>query len=169
MYKIIGADGKEYGPISSEVLRQWIAEGRANAQSKVLPEGATEWKTIVELPELSSPLPGAVPPPGSAPAPISLAPVPRNNSYAVAGLTLGILSLTVGVCCCYGLPFSVPGIICSSIALSQIKNDPFNQHGKGLAVAGLVLSILSICLGTLLLILGVALGTPDMMRRFRRL
>ena len=169
MYKIIGADGNEYGPITSEVLRQWITEGRANAQTKVLPEGTTEWKTIAEMPELSSLLPGVVPPPGIAPAPISIAPVPRNNSYAVAGLTLGILSLTVGVCCCYGLPFSVPGIICSSIALSQIKNDPLNQHGKGLAVAGLVLSILSICLGTVLLILGVALGTPDMMRRFRRL
>jgi len=40
MYKIIGADGKEYGPIPAEQLREWIAEGRANAQTKVLPEGA---------------------------------------------------------------------------------------------------------------------------------
>ena len=41
MYKIIGADGKEYGPITSEQLRQWMAEGRANLQTRVLPEGAT--------------------------------------------------------------------------------------------------------------------------------
>jgi uncharacterized membrane protein len=52
MYKIIGADGKEYGPITTEQLRQWVAEGRANAQTKVLPEGATEWKSLAEFPEL---------------------------------------------------------------------------------------------------------------------
>ena len=28
MYKIIGADGKEYGPISAEQLRQWLNEDR---------------------------------------------------------------------------------------------------------------------------------------------
>ncbi len=38
MYKIIGADGKEYGPVTSEQVRQWITEGRANAQTKVQPE-----------------------------------------------------------------------------------------------------------------------------------
>ena len=173
MYKIIGSDNKEYGPISTEVLRQWIAEGRANGQTKVLPEGATEWKTIAEVPELAALLnvttaPAAAPGPISAPAPISLPPVPRNNSMAVAGLTLGILGLTLGLCCCYGLPFSVPGIICSTIALSQIKRDPM-QQGKNLAIAGLILSILSIALGALLLALGIALSTPDMLRRIRRL
>jgi hypothetical protein len=39
MYKIIGADGKEYGPITADQLRAWIVEGRANAQTKVLMEG----------------------------------------------------------------------------------------------------------------------------------
>jgi len=52
MYKIIGADGKEYGPITLAQLKQWVVEGRANAQTKVLPEGATEWKTLAEFPEL---------------------------------------------------------------------------------------------------------------------
>ena len=168
MYKIIGADGKEYGPITIEVLRQWIAQGRANGQSKVLPEGATEWKTVAELPELA-PLLTAPPATIAAPGPISLAPVPRNNSFAVAGLTLGILGLTLGLCCCYGLPFSVPGIICSIVALNQIKNDPLVQQGRNLAIAGLILSILSILLGGLLLALGVALSTPDMIRRIQRL
>lgn len=168
MYKIIGADGKEYGPITIEVLRQWIAQGRANGQSKVLPEGATEWKTIAELPELATVL-TAPPATITAPGPISLAPVPRNNSFAVAGLTLGILGLTLGLCCCYGLPFSVPGIICSIVALNQIKNDPSVQQGRNLAITGLILSILSILLGGLLLALGVALSTPDMIRRIQRL
>ncbi len=168
MYKIIGADGKEYGPIAVEVLRQWLAEGRANGQTKVLPEGATEWKSVAEVTELAQLL-GSALAPAPAPGPISISATPRNNSLAVAGMTLGILAVTLGVCCCYGLPFSVPGIICSSIALSQIKKDPFTQQGKGLAIAGLILCILSVFLGALLLVLGVALSTPDMIRRIQKL
>lgn len=170
MYKIIGADGKEYGPISLEVLRQWVAEGRANGQTRILPEGGTEWKTIAEVPELSS-LPGSTPAiPAATPATLSVpAAAPRNNSLAVAGLTLGIISLTLGLCCCYGFPFSIPGIICSSIGLSQIKKDPLREQGKNLATVGLILSILSIVLGVLLLVFAVSLGSPDMLRRIRRL
>ena len=41
MYKIIGADLKEYGPVSVEQLRQWISEGRVNAQTKVQAADAT--------------------------------------------------------------------------------------------------------------------------------
>ena len=167
MYKIIGADGKEYGPISLEVLRQWIAEGRANGETRVLPEGSTDWKTIAEVPELK-PVVAAISAPASAPATISLPALPRNNSYAVAGLTLGILALTLGLCCCYGFPFSIPGVICSTIALNQIKQDPTEQ-GRGLAIAGLVLSILSIVLGIGLLIFAVSFSGPEMWRRFRRL
>jgi hypothetical protein len=71
MYRIIGADGNQYGPISTEQLRQWIAEGRANAQTKVLAEGTTEWKSLAEFPEFfgpttASPTPGAPPPPPTA-------------------------------------------------------------------------------------------------------
>ena len=57
MYKIIGADGKEYGPITVDQLKQWIAQGRANQQTKVLADGATEWKTLADIPELAAALP----------------------------------------------------------------------------------------------------------------
>lgn len=52
-YRIIGADGKEYGPITAEQVRQWITEGRANAYTKIRLEGATEWKTVSELTEFA--------------------------------------------------------------------------------------------------------------------
>src|SRR5512141_655481 len=98
MYKIIGADGKEYGPATAEALRQWIAEGRANAQTKVLPEGATEWRTLGDLPDFAAVLAAmAGPLPSLAPLPVSAA--PKNNSLAVAGLVLGLLSITCGLCC----------------------------------------------------------------------
>lgn len=73
MYRIIGDDGKEYGPVTVEQIKQWVAEGRANAQTRVLAEGAVEWRTLAELPELDASFPfapvtaptvvaGAVPP-----------------------------------------------------------------------------------------------------------
>jgi uncharacterized membrane protein len=88
---------------------------------------------------------------------------------AVMGMVMGILSITCGMCCCYGLPFNVLGIIFSLVALAQIGNDPQSQQGRPLAIAGLVLSILSLVLSALLLILGFALSTPDIVRRFHRL
>jgi len=38
-YKIIGADGLEYGPVSAEQIRQWMAEGRVNSKTKLQAEG----------------------------------------------------------------------------------------------------------------------------------
>jgi hypothetical protein len=53
MYKIIGADGKEYGPVTAEQLKQWSADGRANQQTQIRAEGETVWKTVGEIPELA--------------------------------------------------------------------------------------------------------------------
>jgi len=66
MYRIIGADQKEYGPISAEQLRAWIAEGRANGQTSVWAEGATDWKPLVAYPEFADSLGAA--PVGATPA-----------------------------------------------------------------------------------------------------
>jgi hypothetical protein len=66
MYKIIGADGKEYGPVSVEQLQQWLNEGRVNLQTRVLAEGATDWKNLGDVPELTGIAPVAAAPPGFA-------------------------------------------------------------------------------------------------------
>lgn len=168
MYRIIGADGREYGPATVDQVREWIAEGRVNAQTRALVEGAALWKPLVEylefaplLARLASPLP--------TPGPISITPTPRTNSMAMAGLVMGILSITCGMCCCYGLPFNVLGIVFSLVALAQIRNDPLSQQGRPLAIAGLVLSLLSIVLVALMLTLGLALSTSDIMRKVHRL
>ena len=52
MYKILGGDGKEYGPVSAQQLRDWVREGRANALTQVKAEGATQWQALSSLPEL---------------------------------------------------------------------------------------------------------------------
>ena len=59
MYKIIGADQKEYGPVTAEQLRQWLAEGRVNARTLVQAEGAPEWKTLSAFTEFADILPSS--------------------------------------------------------------------------------------------------------------
>lgn len=167
MYKIIGADGREYGPVTADQVQSWIAEGRVNAQTNVLAEGAAQWKPLSGYSEFAPMLARAIPP-LPAPRPISVAPAPRNNSMAVLGLVMGVLSITCGMCCCYGVPFNVLGIIFSLVALAQIQNDPQSHQSRPLAIAGLVLSILSLVASALMLILGFALRTPDILHKWHR-
>lgn len=150
-YKIIGADGRPYGPVSVEQLRQWIAEGRANAQTQTLAEGAAEWKPLGVLPELAGHFAPSVPPTISPP---SYRPVPKTNSYAMAGLIFGILAF---LCCCKVL-FGTLGIVFSLIGLSQINQQPQSYEGRGIAIAGLVLSILSLLLAFIFIMIAVATG-----------
>ena len=56
-YKIIGTDLMEYGPVSAEQVRQWIAEGRVDSQTKLQAEGAGEWRRLTEVPEFAAALP----------------------------------------------------------------------------------------------------------------
>ena len=93
MYKIIGADGKEYGPVSVDQLKQWITEGRLNMQSKVLPDGTTEWKTVAEVPELATAIPAPMASLGS-----SMGAVPNTvaASDMVAGPAIGLM-VTAGL------------------------------------------------------------------------
>ena len=94
MYTIIGADGREYGPVTIGQLRQWVSEGRANAQSPVFAAGAPEWKPLGTLPEFAGQF-APLKPPVIGPLPGVAAPErPRKTSpFALAGLICGILSL----------------------------------------------------------------------------
>ena len=64
-YKIIGADQKEYGPVSGDQVRAWITEGRVNGQTSVWTDGATEWKPLAAFPEFADNLRAT---PSAAPA-----------------------------------------------------------------------------------------------------
>src|SRR5579871_698316 len=70
MYKIIGVDQNEYGPVTGEQIRQWISEGRVNAQTRACLEGTQEWKPLGMFPEFgftASPLVENSPSTGTAP------------------------------------------------------------------------------------------------------
>ena len=53
MYKIIGGDGREYGPVTEAELRKWIAEGRLSAQSLAKAESDAEFRALATFPEFA--------------------------------------------------------------------------------------------------------------------
>jgi hypothetical protein len=80
---------------------------------------------------------------------------------AVAGLVLGIVSFVISFIPCVGLLAILPailGIIFSIIGISKAKT---TGQGKGMAIAGLILSILAIAWVPIyiLLIVGGAAAT----------
>jgi hypothetical protein len=108
MYKILGGDGKEYGPISADTLRQWISEGRANAQTQVQAEGTAGWTPLGQLAQFA-PLFNAPPPPaamlGAVPSDVKI------PNYLVQ-------SILVTLCCC--LPFGIAAIVFAAQVNSKI-------------------------------------------------
>ena len=137
MYRVLGADGKEYGPVTGEVLRRWITEGRANAQTKVKPEGGTDWQTLASVPEFEAALgvaAGALPPLPATPVEA------KTSGMAIASLVLGIL----GIC---GIT-ALAGLILGIISLVKINRSGGRLSGQGLAIAG-------ICVSGVMLLLGI--------------
>lgn len=94
MFKIIGSDGKQYGPIPVDTLRGWIKEGRANGQTLVQLDGTPEWKPLSAWVEFAADLHTPALPPliGYTSADVSA----RASSKVPAGIC-GILLGALGV------------------------------------------------------------------------
>ena len=150
MYKIIGADHVEYGPVTAGQLGEWIAQGRANAASLVLAEGAAEWKPLAAIPEFSAMLGSA------ATTPQIIRPNivrrPQTNSMAILGLIMGILAVLLGWCF-FNVIFSILGLIFSCVGLSQVKKSAGQETGRGMAIAGIILSSLGLVMGLVVFLL----------------
>jgi hypothetical protein len=144
MYKIVGADKKEYGPVSAEQLRGWISQGRANGLTLVSFEGGP-WKPLNTFAEFA-----AILSPPAASGPAYAYPVASSNSMAITGLVFSIL----GLLCC-GYIGAIIGIVFSSLGLSQIKKTPERfTTKKSVAVAGIALGIFDIVFYTVLYMSG---------------
>jgi len=162
MYKLIGADQKEYGPVSADQLRQWLHEGRVNGQTKIQAADTTEWKTLAEFPEFAALLPKAPPPPLPSARPLPIAPLPPksgNSTMAVWAMILGIMS----VLCCQIL--GPVAIVLGAVALSNLKSHP-EMTGRGFAITGIVLGILSLLM--VLAFLLIAIMSPGFMQNLQR-
>lgn len=132
-YKILGGDQREYGPVTAEQLCAWIAQHRANGQTLVLPEGTQQWKPLSALPEFSAALAAGptTPPTAARPA----VPVSQTTSgLAVTSLVLGILGF-----CSLGLT-ALAGFVLGLVSLRKIKRSGGRLAGRGLAIAGTLVS-----------------------------
>ena len=138
-YRIVGTDGKIYGPVTAEQIRLWLGQRRVDARTPVLLDGASDWTVLGLVPEFAAEFPAPQPPPFPAGYPRPL----RTNGFATWGFVCGLISC---ICCC-GCPFNVLGLIFSLIGLVQINANPTEQTGKGLAIAGIVCSSVSFLAG----------------------
>ena len=162
MYWIIGADNKEYGPVSIDFLKKWIDEGRINEKTLVRIEGEPHWRQLFTFPELASLLPP--PPPLSPP----ITQPKEQNSLAIVSLVSGILSVIFCFCCCWGIPFNILSIVFGAISLSQMKGQQ-SQNGRGMAIAGIVLGILSLLIGIVMTVFYFSLsGHEEIMKNFKQ-
>lgn len=65
-----------------------------------------------------------------------------QKSLAVLSMVLGIVSITIGWCCYFGVLTSPVAIGLGIFSLFQIKKDPAKYGGKGMAIAGIVAGVL---------------------------
>ena len=78
-----------------------------------------------------------------------------TNGLAIASLVLG----AVGLVAC-GIT-AIPGLILGIIAINQINNSPVRQEGKGLAIAGTVISAIVIVISLIGLAFLLSLDEDD--------
>ena len=84
-------------------------------------------------------------------------PAQGGPGLAIASMVLGICGVVFG-CCFYWLAFilGVIGLILGAVALAK------KTRGRGMAIAGLVLSIITIAFGVIGLVCGAALYSEVM-------
>jgi hypothetical protein len=154
VYKIIGGDGKEYGPVTLEQLRLWLTQGRLNRQTRVKAATDTEWKSAAEIPELAALFdPAGAQPAGHGPPPLikPAAAQKRDTGLAVTSLVLGLSSISP----CPGVLTGIPAIICGHLARRRARRSPDRYGGAGLAFFGFALGYVSIALFFVLLAMGL--------------
>lgn len=141
MYKIIGADGKEYGPITANQLCQWVTQGRANALTKVRPEAESEWRPLGTFPEFAEAL---AQPPTLPNLPAAAPTAAKTSGMAIASLVLGVLGIACGLT-------TIVGLVLGIVALTKINKSQGQLAGRGLAIAGIVVSSLMLAVSLLIL------------------
>ena len=85
MFTILGADGKEYGPVAADLLKQWIQQGRVSLQTQARLEGGTDWKPLSSFPGF-----------GTAPGTPPLLTSPVKDERASPKIAAGICGILLG-------------------------------------------------------------------------
>ncbi len=142
MYKIKGADQKEYGPVSADQIRQWFKENRLNRFSMVEAAETPGWRPLELVPEFADLFPAALPPamggggfsaiptsiststPG--PRPVIADPVQAAAQLKVPGILLivfAICGLLLAICA----PFTKKAMVSFSSTFTEKIFDSMSQ------------------------------------------
>ncbi len=97
----------------------------------------------MDMPGKSAPAPALynppqTPQPGFLPPPPPAYPVTTEKNMALLSMILGIVSVTIGFCCYFGVLTAPVAIGLGIYALSLIKKDANKYGGKGMAIAGII-------------------------------
>ena len=129
-YTIIGGDGKSY-PVTDYELNYWIRDGRVNADTRVQVSGEKDWNALGDLPEFAGTFRAPKPPPLPGQP---MAEPAKTSGMAIASLVLGILGIfSCGVT-------ALIGVILGAMAMSKIRDSNGRLQGRGLALAGVIVS-----------------------------
>ena len=133
-YRIIGADLREYGPVDVKEIREWINEGRADANTLVCEMDEKQWIRLRDLPMVAGDLPN------SAPKITGGMSKTGDGTIQISYLLPAILCTLF---CC--LPFGIAGIVFAAQANSKAQQGDLN--GASLAASrAKLMCILSFCL-----------------------
>jgi hypothetical protein len=86
-----------------------------------------------------------------------------QKTLALFSMILGIVSITIGWCCSFGILTSPVAIGLGIASLFQIKKDPSKHGGKGMAIAGIATGSLYLVFLVLIALvwgLGVLMNAP---------
>src|SRR5205823_2105962 len=145
-------DNKEYGPINDDQMRQWIAEGRANAQTQVLAEGTTQWKPLSEFPEFVTTPSG--PPPAAAPGGIPAIPLDSTAALnQVSGPATALIFLAMLHFLGVALSVVMRFVGTSFFSAGQMPNQAFSDMFSGTLAT--ISNLLGIVIAFLILMGGI--------------
>ena len=164
MFKIIGADGKEYGPVTVDQIKEWIRAGRANQGTMAQQAGDMGWKPLGQYAEFADLL-GAKPP-VVTPGPADIAPSPDIASGAVSAARARAVQMVNGpaigliVAMVLGIALSVVGVVFHLLGVSWGRPPPmmtpeaermYNLFHQFSGPLGVVAGFISIAIGLFVL------------------
>lgn len=150
MWYYVDSNGQQAGPVTENHTIKLVGQGLITSETLVWREDMSDWRrlndsslTALAGVVLSEGIAAAVPPAQTLP-----------QGLAIAGMVTGIIGVVFSIvpCCALpflGLPLDLTAMILSGVALQQVKAG--KAGGRGMAQAGLILSIVGIGL----LIIGV--------------
>lgn len=160
MFSVLGADGRVYGPVDLDTLRQWVAERRVVPTTEVIEIATQRRMPASYVPGLFDSRPGetwAQPPRSPYPRKFNTQPV----SPAGADLTTGWVFFALGAVGC--VTCAILSLVFFPLAIAQANRPEVSLSQAAstlriLSIIFLVLSVLSLVL--YLLMFGMGLMFP---------